>query len=69
MYAMEFGFCLFWFHPLFSGLFVGASPKIQTRTYRTWPVVDTNLNGQNDNNTSSIILGPLPPGGKTSHGV
>ena len=27
-----------WMHPLFSGPFVGASPKIQTRLCRTWPV-------------------------------
>ena len=61
MYAMEFGFCLFWFHPLFSGLFVGASPKIQTRTYRTWPVVDTILTTKMTTLTPLTVVEPPSP--------
>ena len=36
--------------PPFRGPFVGVSPKIQTRIYRTWPVVHTTPTAKDDNN-------------------
>ena len=53
---LENGLCdlfCFWLHPLLVGLsgpFVGAFPKIQTRIYRTWPVVHTAPTAKDDNN-------------------
>ena len=45
----------------FMGRFVGASPKIQTRLYRAWFVVDTTITLKTPTLTPSIILGLPSP--------
>ena len=53
--------CLFLLSSLFSGPFVGASPKIQACIYRTWPVVDTILTEKMTTMTPPIALAPPLP--------
>ena len=52
-----------WLRPIFSGLFAGVSPKIQTRLYRAWPVVCWHITAKTSQTmTLSIVLhSPLSP--------
>ena len=55
--------------PPFSGPFVGVSPKIQTRIYRTWPVVHTTPTAKDDNNDAlDRHRAPLPLTAKQAMG-
>ena len=63
LFLVSPSFCgvLFLVSPAFSGPFVGNSPKIQTHTYHTWPVVDVTLIAKMKTMTPSIVIGPPSP--------
>ena len=61
LFGIECGTCLLLVSPPFSGLFVDASLKIQTRTYCAWPVVDTTITVKTSTMAPSVFVCPPSP--------